>query len=111
MPKIEGADAEADEAGGEQFAVVDARAEDADDGRADERSDAARPDDESGGEGGVAEDLLVVERQDGDGDVDAHAEQRNEEAAGAEVAVFEDVQIDEAFGIGPRAPDPADEAR
>ena len=68
----------------------------ADDGEADEGSDAARADDEAGGEGGVAEDLLVVERQDSDGDVDAHAEQRNEKAAGAEVAIFEHVQIDEA---------------
>ena len=59
----------------------------------------ARTDNEAGGEGGVAEDFLVVERQDGDGDVDAHAEQRNQEAAGAEVAVLEDVEIDEASGI------------
>ena len=48
----------------------------ADDGRAEDGSDAARADDEAGGEGGVAEELLIVERQDGDGDVDAHAEQR-----------------------------------
>ena len=66
-------------------------------------------DDEAGGEGGVAQDLLIVERQDGDGDVDAHSEHGDHEAAGAEVAVLEDVQIDEALGIGPGAPDPADE--
>ena len=76
VPKIERADAEADEADGEQIAIVDAGAKDADDGRAEDGSDAARADDEAGGEGGVAEDLLVEERQDGDGEVDAHAEQR-----------------------------------
>ena len=107
----ERADAEADESGAEQLAIVDAGAEDADDRRADERADAARADDEAGGEGGVAEDLLVVERQDGDGDVDAHAQQRDQKTAGAEVAVLEDVQVDQAARIGPRAPDPADEAR
>ena len=73
----------------------------ADHRRADERSDAARADDQPGRERGVAEDLLVVERQDGDGDVDAHAQKGNEEAPGAEVAVFEDVQVDQAFGIRP----------
>ena len=105
----EGADGEAEEAGAEQLAVVDAGAENADDGRADEGADAARADDQAGGEGGVAENLLVVERQDGDGDVDAHAEHGNHEAAGAEVAVLEDVQIDQALGIGPGAPDPQHE--
>ena len=98
MPKIERADAEAKKPSREQLAIVDARAEEADHGRADKRSDAARADDEAGSEGGVAEDLLVVERQDGDGDVDAHAEHGDQEAAGAEIAVFEDVQIDETPG-------------
>ena len=102
----ERADAEAEEAGAEQLAVVDAGAEEADDRRADERADAARADDQAGGEGGVAENLLVVEGQDGDGDVDAHAEHGDQEAAGAEVAVLEDVQVDQALGMGPGVPDP-----
>ncbi len=81
----------------------------ADDGRADKGADAARAHDQAGGEGGVAEDLLVVEGQNGDGDVDAHAQHGDEEAAGAEVAVLEDVQVDQSLGIGPGAPDPAEE--
>ena len=82
---------------------------DADDGRADEGADAAGKDDQAGGEGRVAENLLIVERQDGDGDVDAHAEHGNHQAAGAEVAVLEDVQVDQALGVGPGAPDPQQE--
>ena len=95
----------------EQLAVVDARAENADDGRADKGADAARADDQAGGEGRVAQNLLVVEGQDGDGDVDAHAQHGDEEAAGAEVAVLEHVQVDQALGIGPGTPDPAEAAR
>jgi len=109
LAENEGADGEAEEAGAEQLAVVNAGAEEADDGRADEGADAAGEDDDAGGEGGVAEDFLIVEGQDGDGDVDAHSQHGNQDAAGAEVAVFEDMEVDEAFGMGPGMPDPTDE--
>ena len=52
--------AEAEEAGAKQLAVVDARAQEANDGRADKRPNAARTHDQTGGEGRVAQHLLVV---------------------------------------------------
>jgi len=109
VPKMK-AGGEAEEAGREQLAVVNAGAQEADNGRANEGADAARAHDQAGGEGGIAEDLLVVKGQDGDGDVDAHAQHGDQKAAGAEVAVFEDVQVDQSLWIGPGAPDPADES-
>jgi len=69
-PEIERADAEPDESGAEELAVVHVGAQKTDHRRTDKRADAAGPHHKAGG---VAENLLVVERQDGDGDVDAHA--------------------------------------
>ena len=111
VPKISEQTAKPRNPAREQLAVVDARAENAHHRRADKRADAARTDHQAGGEGRVAQNLLIVEGQDGDGDVDAHAQHGDQDAAGAEVAVLEDVQIDQALGMGPRVPDPEDERR
>ena len=66
-------------------------------------------DDQAGGEGGVAEQLLIEERKDGDGGVDADAEHEDEDAADEEIAVFEDLEIDDGVLVAPAVPAEVDE--
>ena len=108
--EVERGEAEGEEAEGEQIARVDLVGEVADDGHAADGAEAARRDDEAGGEGGVAEQLLVEERKNGDGGVDGDAEEEDEGAADEEVAILEDLEIDERVLAPPGLVDEPDEA-
>ena len=53
----------------------------------------------------LAEQLLVEEGKDDDGGVDGDAKEEDEQAADAEVAVFEELEIDHWLVLAPGVPD------
>ena len=110
VAEVEGGEAEDGESEGEQVARIDAAGEVADGGQAADGSEAARGDDQAGGEGGVAEQLLVEEGEDDDGGVDGDSEEEDEQAADAEVAVFQELEIDHWLVLAPGVPDEESEA-